>query len=101
MVPKDGKEKGLLNYFFPMPKALEGTTSPASKNTKKEKNTAMALHTRYGFDCWYDWRVKNWSTKWEITDTYGKPEVSNNGKTISFGFDSAWAPPVGEHMKNG
>ena len=91
---KTDDDNGLLNYFHPMPKELQNTTSPSDNPDSLENKTRKL---EFGADSWYDWRVKNWSTKWEITDTYGKPEVSNNGKTISFGFDSAWAPPVGAY----
>ena len=43
-------------------------------------------------DNWYDWNVQNWGTKWDLSihdDTYER-----DGNTISFDFDSAWAPPI-------
>ena len=87
-------DNGLLNYFHPMPKELQNTTSPSDNPDSLENKTRKL---EFGADSWYDWRVKNWSTKWDIADTYGKPEVLKNGKTIEFGFDSAWAPPVGAY----
>ena len=90
-------DNGLLNYFFPMPKELEGTDSPARAEDKK-LNKARKL--KYGFDCWYDWRVENWSTKWDVTEIYGKPDrthIGDDQSELSFGFDSAWAPPTGAY----
>lgn len=52
-------------------------------------------------DLWYDWRVDNWGTKWDVgadigtekEEWYGlKATVVDNEATCS--FDSAWAPPV-------
>ena len=91
------KENGLLNFFHPMPKELEGTTSPSS-STKKPQPMID------GFDCWYDWRCHNWSTKWEVCEFYGvdrqyHSEQSEGESTISFGFSSAWAPPIGAYEK--
>lgn len=40
---------------------------------------------------WYDWRVKNWGTKWDACevsfDTISETEIIYN-------FDTAWGPPV-------
>ena len=89
------KENGLLNFFHPMPKELEGTTSPSSSAKKPQPMID-------GFDCWYDWRCHNWSTKWEVCEFYGvdrqyHSEQNEGESTITFGFDSAWAPPIGAY----
>jgi len=78
------ENNGLLNFFRPMPKQLEGTTSPGSSAKKPQPMVE-------GFDNWYDWRCENWGTKWEVCEFYG---VDRQGDTISFGFSSAWAPPI-------
>ena len=38
---------------------------------------------------WYDWRVKNWGTKWA-----GYDGRFNCDDFSSFTFDTAWAPPL-------
>ena len=91
------ENNGLLNFFHPMPKELEGTTSPSSASKKPQPMIE-------GFDCWYDWRCHNWSTKWEVCEFYGvdrqyHSEQSEGESTISFGFSSAWAPPIGAYEK--
>ena len=82
---------GLLNFFKPMPKELEGTTSPSSSADKPQPMVE-------GFDNWYDWRVENWGTKWELCEFYGVDRQHLNDSldesTISFAFSSAWAPPI-------
>ena len=81
-----GKSGQLLNYFHPMPKELEDTEAP-SKNSMPN---------------WYDWRVDNWSTKWDVCEFYGIERRNYDVPTISvisFGFDSAWAPPIGAYQK--
>jgi hypothetical protein len=80
---------GLLNFFHPMPKGLEDTTSPSSSADKPQPMIE-------GFDNWYDWRCENWSTKWDVNEFYG---VDRQGDTISFGFSSAWSPPIGAYEK--
>ena len=83
---KDGN--GLLNFMKPMPKELDGTTSPSSSADKPQPMVE-------GFDNWYDWRVENWGTKWEVNEFYG---VDRQGDTISFGFSSAWSPPINAYQ---
>ena len=91
------ENNGLLNFFHPMPKELEGTTSPSSSADKPQPMID-------GFDCWYDWRCENWSTKWEVCEFYGvdrqyHSEQNEGESTISFGFSSAWAPPINAYEK--
>ena len=94
---KTGDDNGLLNYFYPMPKELRNTTSP---NPKSKTKKVKAMKLKLGADCWYDWRVNNWSTKWDVTEIYGeasRTHIGDDESEISFGFDSAWAPPIGAY----
>lgn len=44
---------------------------------------------KYGVTSWYDWRIKNWGTKW---NAYGyEGGVQFDGKSLR--FLSAWSPP--------
>ena len=78
----------LLNYFHPMPKGLRDTTADGSKD--------KAMIKKYGYSSWYDWAVENWSTKWDVCEFHG---IQKHDYGISFGFDSAWAPPIGAYQK--
>ena len=89
IVSDEKNPDGLLNFFHPMPKELDGTTSPSSSADKPQPMVE-------GFDNWYDWRVENWGTKWEVNEFYG---VDRQGDTISFGFSSAWSPPINAYEK--
>ena len=87
-------EDGLLQYFHPMPKGLLDTTADGSKD--------KAMIKKYGYSSWYDWAVENWSTKWDIHEFYNVERRNYDVPTISvisFGFDSAWAPPIGAYDK--
>lgn len=39
---------------------------------------------------WYDWRIKNWGTKWDATllNAYRKKD------TATLYFETAWSPPI-------
>ena len=57
-----------------------------------------------GYDNWYDWRCDNWGTKWDVNEFYGVDrqyltEQNEGESTISFGFSSAWSPPIGAYDK--
>ena len=82
---KAKEDNALLQQLKPMPAALEGTTSPAPKEGKVQPLVD-------GFDNWYDWRVQNWGSKWDVDADY--LELSDDGTTITGWFDSAWAPPI-------
>lgn len=73
------QEINMLQKFFPMPKDFLNSSLSKGELIKK-----------YGYKDWYDWRVNNWGTKWEIDIkiTY------DDENTISMYFDTAWAPPV-------
>lgn len=43
-------------------------------------------------DNWYEWRIRNWGTKWELT-----PEACftwTTSKSIWYSFQTAWSPPL-------
>ena len=87
------REGTFCNHLLPMPKVLEGTEANGSKRPKIRKLT--------GANDWYDWRVANWGTKWDIDAYDGSIKTSqellgkdNGNAELSFGFDSAWAPPL-------
>ena len=82
---KAKEDNALLQQLKPMPTELEGTTSPAPKEGEPQPLVD-------GFDNWYDWRVENWGTKWDV-DMDGL-ELSDDGTTINGWFDSAWSPPI-------
>jgi hypothetical protein len=53
---------------------------------------------------WYDWRVKNWGTKWDVVDVeitqpltvHDDEDVEPFSMKASFSFScwTAWAPPI-------
>ncbi len=52
-----------------------------------------------GMPAWWNWRIKNWGTKWDIgckqgDGVYGT-EPTRVDNELSMSFDSAWSPPLG------
>jgi hypothetical protein len=47
-------------------------------------------------DNWYDWRVQNWGTKWDIVgdDEPGEEPYDSNDDSYGYSFDTAWGPPI-------
>ena len=96
-------ETGLLNAICPMPQSLDivagsmgaGTPEQAELEAKEQANL-----DKHGFKNWYDWRVINWGTKWDIS-TEGLEFVDNGDGTaaITGWFDSAWSPPIEAYVK--
>ena len=79
-----------FNKILPMPKVLDSDAS--SKLTKEESASRIK---KYGHDNWYDWRVDNWGTKWDVPNA----ELQWEGETdLEYSIETAWAPPEGIHQ---
>jgi hypothetical protein len=111
---EEGVEMPIDFYkFFPLPKDLEGTTSPTRIISQEEYDAQEARISSgqldpheisfgvsrgitqkmsnefilmYGSDNWYDWRINAWGTKW---NAYSQ-EVRENG---DIKFETAWSTP--------
>jgi len=51
---------------------------------------------KYGAKDWYDWSIKNWGTKWDLSDKKDDEEieVERYDNCVIFSFQTAWSPPV-------
>ncbi len=91
------KEGKFCNHVVPVPQELTDTIAGSYGDDEKqralEEQTKRNLE-KYGVGNWYDFCVNRWGTKWDV-DPYDPAEVKVEDNTITFGFDSAWAPPVG------
>jgi hypothetical protein len=95
-----------MQEFYPCPQDLLDTVSGSlSKDDpgyadhirKMEENK-----TKYGHTDWYDWKVENWGTKWDVHSEYpSSVKLSPCGHTVTLSFNSAWAPPLNfySHME--
>jgi hypothetical protein len=90
------KEGKFCNHVIPVPEDLQitaGFLGDTDAQKELERKTAENLK-KYGAGNWYDFCTSRWGTKWDV-DPYDPADVKIENNTIEFGFDSAWAPPVG------
>ena len=75
-VQKDIEKGDFFNSILPIPTELADTQSPARDETQEQKDKNKALEEKHGCDNWYDWRVNNWGTKWDIdADSFYQNEI--------------------------
>ena len=98
-------EGKFCNHVIPIPESLHIVAGRVGEDTdpkqiELEAQEKANLET-HGYKDWYDFCVNTWGTKWDV-DPYNPVtyEVNLNGdplpeNKIVFGFDSAWAPPLG------
>lgn len=94
------REGKFCNHVIPVPEDLQivaGCVGDPVEQAELERKTAENLE-KYGAGNWYDFCVNQWGTKWDV-DAYEGEGVVVANNTIEFGFDSAWAPPVGIYDK--
>ncbi len=87
-------EGKMCDFIIPVPEDLKivaGSLGDTEEQKKLEEATARNVE-KHGYGNWYDFCVGRWGTKWDV-DAYDKVEFDAKG--VTFGFDSAWAPPVG------
>jgi len=92
---KDGK---FCNHVIPVPEDLQIVAGRVGADDEPdqielERRTQENI-AKYGAGNWYDFCVNHWGTKWDV-DPYDPEDVVIKDNCIEFGFDSAWAPPVG------
>lgn len=69
---------------------LRGENKTSASNVAEAYDTFIKGYfnvQRYGSKDWYDWRIKNWGTKWNASDS------SFNEETGVIEFDTAWSMP--------
>ena len=88
-------EGKFCNHVIPTPKQLlETVAGHCGDGYEQELNQfKIQLNEKYfGASDWYSFQTSNWGTKWDV-EAYDKVEFDPQG--VTFGFDSAWSPPIG------
>ena len=95
----DELKPGLFGAFVPIPAELVGVNagSPPWRGDIRQQvpltaEEAGSLRDRFGSDNWYDWSVKNWSTKWEASSVSFDFPADDCAVVL---FDTAWSAPFG------
>ena len=85
----------LFSEFLPCPPELLEEV-PTGDDYVERRDALIARNKElHGYDSWYEWSVDNWGTKWDIGEVDEDCMVkSPDGKSVSFSFDTAWAPPL-------
>ena len=89
-------EGKFCNHVIPTPEDLNivagrvgDDTDPDQQELERRQKENLE---KYGAKDWYDFQTSNWGTKWDV-DAYETVEFDPQG--VTFGFDSAWSPPMG------
>lgn len=63
--------------------------------TEAEREAALNNEPAIREDSWWDWRVQNWGSKWDVDlDCVEFVDNDDGSATIVGSFDSAWSPPI-------
>lgn len=93
--------ESFLQEFVPCPEELLHENlecyGPNAEDSEKMRKSNIE---KYGFSSWYDWRISNWGTKWDIGGPEDSVDMIDNN-TIKLHFDSAWSPPIEAYNKLG
>ena len=93
-------EGKFCNFAKPVPESLSivagrvgSDDNPEQIALEEQEKVNFAQH---GYKNWYDFCVNEWGTKWDV-EAYDKVDYDDQHDKhgITFGFDSAWAPPLG------
>ena len=92
------KEGNFLKHIIPIPEDLNIVAGRVGDDANPdqielERRTQENIQ-KYGAGNWYDFCTSRWGTKWDV-DPYDPADVVIENNTITFGFDSAWSPPMG------
>lgn len=87
---EEGEEDlGLLGAMRPEPNYEEVDVEPAFPSIRGNNDPVEKSQS------WWDWRVSNWGTKWEVSNEgLEYKDVGEDEGEITGWFDSAWSPPI-------
>jgi hypothetical protein len=75
----------LFDKIVPMPDELKDSEPFNEKHPKRDE-----FKKKYGAYDWYDWRVQNWGTKWDVDEA----NIEQHGDEFAtIVFSTAWSPP--------
>jgi len=81
------KENKFFGTIYPEPDYTKVKVKPTFPSIKGNDDPVSVE------SAWWDWRVQNWGTKWEITTDEAYIDIQEN--EIKASFATAWSPPTG------
>ena len=72
-----------FNRIIPMPENSDTFLAKGGVGAEEQK--------KFGDNNWYNWSIAHWGTKWNSCDAC---VASDDGKTLVYEFNTAWAPPA-------
>lgn len=99
----DGYQQDFLKTFYPEPDY--SVTSVAKSfpevfalyaKTEEEREIILRNEPTIREDSWYDWRIQNWGTKWDVYSCCNNWENEKPSTEITANFCTAWSPPSEE-----
>lgn len=65
----------------------------------KQSEHKLGEPITFNGDNWYDWNVRNWGTKWDVSvhdgEQYPDTELMEESETsLAYRFNTAWSPPA-------
>jgi len=90
----------LLDEFIPIPPDLHIVAGRVGDPEEQKALEQKELDNKvtHGYKNWYDYCVNEWGTKWDVGGDDGSiTRLDSN--SVSFYFDSAWAPPIAAYER--
>ena len=66
-------------------------TDPINDKKYLDFNSFIPIPKEKQKECWYEWELENWGTKWGACNV---DYVMYDKNRIGYNFDSAWSPPI-------
>ncbi len=80
-------EKDVYQYSFSKPRGKVGELPVKTEGAFGE---SYRFASGEADDRWYDWRLRNWDTKW---DAYDVAITDDDPDCLEIEFETAWSPP--------
>jgi hypothetical protein len=99
---KDDNQAFSFQQLVPQPEELNDTKHFGSKTSDPdgvEFQNALLGNREFAYTDWYNWRLGNWGTKWDLdfdTTQISKIVPTTDGKQFKFeiGYSTAWSPAL-------